>query len=297
MISVYTGNGVTKKFPLPAGYDGSEVYLIFPTGRSIKMKKDEGYTVSDGAVYFSGAVPAGVTVSFDVPEGYGSEEASISYVVIYNDGHIVEVAEDPAEYLAQSQKTLQEARKHYEEVQSYAEETITKMMELRESFANDFDGKLYMYTSRAQSTLENTAEVLKSTIHSELSAALLEIERNAQTVDAGLQIMELLKNETQRISETAADAAKMSVLEKCAETLSAYDEVKALAKDCEYYAEEAKSASRKAGLETEAAMRQKAEEELEMLKSLRMKLEADSEALNSRIDSAWEMLRGGADGR
>ncbi len=296
-MNVYTGNGVTKKFPLPAGYDGSEVYLIFPTGRSIKMKKDEGYTVSDGAVYFSGAVPAGVTVSFDEPEGYGAEENSISYVVIYNDGHIVEVAEDPAEYLAQSQKVLQEARKHYEEVKSYAEEAVTKMMELQESFANDFDGKLYRYTSQAQSTLENTAEVLRTTIHSELSAALLKIERNAQTVDTGLQIMELLKNETQRVSETAAEATKASVLEKCAETLRAYDAVKALTKECEYYAEEAKSASRKAGLETEAAMRQKAEEELEMLKSLRMKLEADSEALHSRLDSAWEILRGGTDGR
>ena len=41
----------------------------------------------------------------------------------------------------------------------------------------------------------------------------------------------------------------------------------------------------------------KAEEELEMLKGLRMKLEADSEALHSRLDSAWEILRGGTDGR
>ena len=64
---MYTGNGVTRKFPLPAGYDGSEVYLIFPTGKSIKMREGEGYTVSEGAVYFSAAIPAGVVVSFTEP--------------------------------------------------------------------------------------------------------------------------------------------------------------------------------------------------------------------------------------
>ena len=64
---MYTGNGVTRKFPLPIGYDGGVVYLIFPTGKSIKMVKDEGYTVSEGAVYFSAAIPAGVVVSFTEP--------------------------------------------------------------------------------------------------------------------------------------------------------------------------------------------------------------------------------------
>ncbi len=40
---MYTGNGVTKKFPIPSGYDGSTVYLIFPTGQNIKMVQREYY--------------------------------------------------------------------------------------------------------------------------------------------------------------------------------------------------------------------------------------------------------------
>ena len=128
---MYTGNGVTKKFPIPAGYDGSKVYLIYPTGKSIKMVKDEGYTVSDGTVYFSAAIPAGVVVSCDEPEGYGETPTQgTGYVVIYNDGHIVEVADDPAEYLAQSQKVLTEAKKHYAEVKEYAEASIVNLTTL-----------------------------------------------------------------------------------------------------------------------------------------------------------------------
>ena len=44
-------------------------------------------------------------------------------------------------------------------------------------------------------------------------------------------------------------------------------------------------------------MNLKAEEELEMLRSLRMKLETDSNNLNARINSAIEVLRGEVNGR
>ena len=44
-------------------------------------------------------------------------------------------------------------------------------------------------------------------------------------------------------------------------------------------------------------MTQKANEELEMLRSLRIKLEDDREMLNARINSVIEVLRSGANGR
>ena len=294
---MYTGNGVTRKFLLPSGVDGSEVYLIFPTGQSIKMKRDQGYTVSEGAVYFSGAVPAGVEVSFTEPEGYGEQTITKGYVVIYNDGRIVQEDFDPAEYLLESQKILSEAKKHHEEVTQYAEEAILRVMTLKEELGQDVERLLYTSTVKTQNLLEETASRLKEEISAGLDEALTSIRKEAETVEAGLQIMEQLKEETSSISEASASATKASIEEKCNAVLSAYGAMQKLKSDCEYYCEEARSAARKAGLETQAAMSVKAEEELEMLKSLRLKLESDSETMNKRIDNALEMLRSELDGR
>ena len=294
---MYTGNGVTKKFPIPAGYDGSEVYLIFPTGKSIKMVKDEGYTVSDGTVYFSAAIPAGVIVSFDEPEGYGETPTGSGYVVIYNDGHIVEVADDPAEYLAQSQKVLTEAKKHYAEVKEYAAASIVKLSTLGDKLKDEVEGILYESSQRGKEQITELVELLKGQIRTELENALLEIERKAQTVEADLQVMELLKQEAQTTATIAAEKASAEVWSECAEAVKACEAIEQVKQDCKYYAEEAKGAAQKAGLEVQAAMTTKANEELEMLRSLRLRLESDRDTLNARIDSAIEVLRSGINGR
>lgn len=288
---MYTGNGVTKKFPIPEGYNGAEVYLIFPTGQSIKMQQDNGYTISDGNIIFSAAIPAGVVVSFEQPEEVSTSESDLKYVVIYKDGHIVEVTEDPAEYLRQTQNLLSDSQKHFQEVKEYAEQAITRLMQLSESLAGDFEGKLYDFTTRANERLENTVGLLTSQIHNELSAALLQIAEKTQTVESGIQIMELLKTEATQAAHTAAENIRLELTEKISAINNIHDSMTGIKSDCKYYLEEAKSAAQKAGLEVLAGMNTKANEELEMLKSLRLKLESDSDSLNKRINSAWEMLR------
>jgi len=294
---MYTGNGVARKFPLPVGYDGSVVYLIFPTGKSIKMVKDEGYTVSEGAVYFSAAIPAGVVISFEEPENVSTASDALNYVVIYKDGRIVEVSEDPAEYLAQTQNVLTEAKKHYEEVKEYASQAIKDMMTLTGTLADKFEGLLYDYTTRGKEVITENANLLKSEIRAELDGALLRIQTGAQTVEAGIQIMELLKKEAEGVSHTSAEATRQEILSNCYEAVEAHDEITKIKADCGYYAEEAKSAAQKAYLDTQAALNMKINEELEMLKSLRLKLESDSESMNARLNSAWEILRGENNGR
>ena len=294
---MYTGNGVTRKFPLPIGYDGGVVYLIFPTGKSIKMVKDEGYTVSEGAVYFSAAIPAGVVVSFEEPENVSEGSEALRYVVIYKDGRIVEVSEDPAEYLAQSQQVLVEAKKHYEEVKEYASQAIRDMMKLKSTLADNFEGLLYDYTTRGKATITENADLLKSEIRTELEGALLKIQKEAETVENGLQIMELLKTETQGISQMAAEMTRQELLNKSSEVISARNELEKIKADCDYYASEAKSAAQKAYFEAQTTLNTKVNEELEMLRSLRLRLESDVESVNARFNSAWEILRGEKDGR
>ena len=294
---MYTGNGVTKRFPLPAGYDGSEVYLIFPTGKSIKMMNGEGYTVSEGAVYFSAAIPAGVVVSFTEPENVISAGDALNYVVIYKDGRIVEVSEDPTELLVQSQKVLVDAKAHYADVTAYAEGAIERITDLKATLADEFEGLLYAYSMRGKEQITEIAGLLKSEIHTELEGALLGIRKETQTVEAGLQIMELLKSEAKSAAASAAEEAKNQVLAGSAGVLDTLEDVEKLRAECEYFYQEAKFAAEKAGLEAQAAMMQKVNEELEMLRSLRLKLEDDREMLNARINSAIEVLRGAQNGR
>ena len=290
---MYTGNGVTKKFPLLTGYDGSAVYLIFPTGKSIKMLEGEGYTVSEGAVIFSAAIPAGVVVSFTEPENVISAGDTLNYVVIYKDGRIVEVSDDPTELLVQTQKALVDAKAHYADVMTYADEAIDRVTKLKETMANEFEGLLYEYTKKGKEQITENAELLGSKIHTELESAVLEIRKEAQTVEAGLQIMELLKGEAQSAANRAAEEAKNQVLAESTGVLDTLEDIEKLRAECDYFYQEAKSAAQKAGLEVQAVMTQKVNEELEMLRSLRAKLEDDREMLNARIDSAIEVLRNG----
>ncbi len=293
---MYTGNGATKKFLIPFGYDGSEVYLTFSTGRTIKMLEGEGYTISGGYAVFSAAVPAGVIVSFSEPEGYEAPVRN-GYVVIYNDGRIIEVDEDPTEFLVRTQEMLSEAKNHYAEVKSYAGEAVTQLMSLKAKIANEFEGVLYEYSMKGQTVLTETADRLKGTIRTELEGALLKIAKDAQAVEAGLQILELTKKEIEGVAKNAAEETKREILSDGYEILKAYEDVKKLKNDYEYYLNEARGAAQKAGLEVQAAMSLKAEEELEMLRSLRTKLETDSNNLNARINSAIEVLRGEINGR
>ncbi len=289
---MYTGNGVTKKFPIPDGYDGSAVYLVFPTGKSIKMINGEGYTISEGAVYFSAAIPAGVVVDFKEPENVISAGDTLNYVVIYKDGRIVEVSEDPTELLVQTQKALVDAKAHYAEVTEYAQEAVKQITKLKETLADDFERLLYEYSVKGKEQITENATLLKSEIHTELEGALLNIRKEVQTVEAGLQIMALLKSEAESSAKNAAEEARKQVVDGSAWVLDTLEDIEKLRVECDYFYQEAKSAAQKAGLEVQAAMTQKANEELEMLRSLRLKLEDDRSTLNARIDSAIEVLRG-----
>ncbi len=294
---MYTGNGVTKKFPLPDGCSGDAVYLIFPTGKSIKMLKDEGYTVSEGAVYFSAAIPAGVVVSFSEPENVISAGDRLNYVVIYKDGRITEVTEDPTELLVQTQKALIDAKTHYAEVKAYTDEAKEYIDSLKDTLTDTFERLLYEYTQRGKEQITENATLLKLEIQTALEGALLKIRHEAQTVESGLQVMELVKKDAQDAAHEAAGNVRDELANQIIEALDIHSKVIQTKGDCEYYYLEAQAAAQKAGLDVQAVMTQKVNEELAMLRSLRLKLEDDRDMLNARINSAIEVLRSGTNGR
>ena len=294
---MYTGNGVTKKFLLPEGCSGDAIYLIFPTGKSIKMLKDEGYTVSEGAVYFSAAIPAGVVVSFSEPENVISAGDRLNYVVIYKDGRITEVTEDPTELLVQTQKALIDAKAHYAEVKAYADDVINTLNSLKDTLTDTFEGLLYEYTQRGKEQITENATLLKREIQTALEGALLEIRREVQTVEEGLQVMELLNKDAQDAAHAAAQGVREELAGQIIDALDVHEKILQMRAECDYFYVEARAAAQKAGLEAQVLMTQKVNEEMETLRSLRLKLENDRDMLNARINSAIEVLRGGTNGR
>ena len=289
---MYAGNGVTKKFPIPDGKDGSAVFLKLPTGKTIRMTQGEGYTVQDGAVYFFAAIPVGVEVVFDEPEESATLTNTSSYVVIYGDGTIREVDEDPVLYLERTQKLLAEVKAIDTETRQYAENTLTQLMRLGETLTSEFDGRLLGYSTRAEDAISEAVAGVRSDLRHEWEATLTEISTQAGKIREGVQIMELLKDEMREISRETAQATKNELVNLCVEIPESVKEIQALKAEIEGIYQDAKYAAESAGREVLMTMNAKSNENTEMWRSLRLKMESDYETLNTKINNRLELLRG-----
>ena len=148
---MYIGNGVTKNFPLPEGYDGSVVILRIPGGKGIRMTRGEGYEVKEGSVNFYAPVPSGVEVIFDeLSVSEMMSKTAGNYVVIYGDGTTKEVSEDPVILLAEAQKVLNESKLRSDEVIQAGRETVSYITGLIGTLKADLEGRLDGYSLNAE---------------------------------------------------------------------------------------------------------------------------------------------------
>ena len=116
---MYQGNGVTTEFPLPPGVDGHTVGLAPPGGAAVKLKESEAYTVRDGTVYFFTPPPNGATVTFEAPETVERSAGVVAVMkgactVLYPDGTMREVTQDPWELLEAAAHEREEAKREQE---------------------------------------------------------------------------------------------------------------------------------------------------------------------------------------
>lgn len=292
---MYTGNGAAKKFRIPEGYDGSVVVLGLPTGKTIKMKAGEGYEIAGEYVIFDAVIPSGITISFEEDED--SEPLITSgYVVIYGDGTIQEVNEDPVKYLEETQKILSEAKKQTASINEISERTVERIKSLGEDTANKYESELYKYEQRAESMMNETVSLLRAEMRTEAEIILSQVTEALSQINAGLSRMEDIREETRGISAESARETEERIIKDCERILEAYEEIAEIKIEIKRLADEAKYAADSAGREASALMNSKVNEEIEMLRSLRLKLEDDSELLMTKINNAWEVLRGELNG-
>ena len=148
------------------------------------------------------------------------------------------------------------------------------------------------YSTRAEEAISEAVASVKSELRHEWEATLTEISAQAGKVREGLQIMKLLKDEMREISRETAQATKNELVSLCVEIPESVKEIQALKAEVEDFYKDAKYAAESAGREVLMTMNTKSNENIEMWRSLRLKMESDYETLNTKINNRLELLRG-----
>lgn len=295
---MYTGNGVTKKFPIPAGYDGQVVILTMPSGKGIKMTEGDGYKIEGDSIIFFAAVPAGITISFDESQaGELVNTNSGGYVVIYSDGSMKEITEDPALLLEQTQKILSEAKKKADEISQTSNEAISYITGLLSTVNADLEGRLTGYAQRAEEIIAEAAAEVKIQIRNDYAPTLESLTEKSNEIRESLQVMELLKDEIRESAITAAKDTKLEIISQCQNVITACENLGQLKNEIQNLSESTRSEIIQERNKFLDSIELKAQQELEALKSLRLKMENDYQMLNTKINNRWDLLRGEIDGR
>ena len=294
---MYTGNGAVKRFLIPSGYDGSEVYLIVGS-QYVRLTLGTNYEISGGYIVFSEAVPSGVRVSFECPSSIEySRMRTNSFTVIYGDGTISHVDEDPAVMLEEARKLLADTKAYVTDVKGYTAKTLSYIYALGEGYTGELAGRLLGYSTRAEDAINEAAQSVSADLRHEWAATLAEVTSKSGTVTNALQTMQALKTEMQGIvSASATQTArevKADILEQCSSVVDAYSEMVRLKDEIQILRDDAEYAAQSAARELQGVMTRKVNEELELLKSLRVKMETDYDLMNTRIMNRFKLLKGG----
>ena len=294
---MYVGNGVTKKFPIPSGYDGSIVILKLPNGHGYKMELNEAYYIQDGNIIFYTAIPAGIEISFDINDATEIIKASTkNYVVIHSDGNIEEVSEDPILILEEARNLLKEVqneaiyiRNLYNSSQNFIESKINT------SNAN-LDSKVESFSAQIRNEIDSAKVEAKESLIDEWRASLQIIKNESSIVREDLESIQEIKREIQCISDNAI-ADFDNIIQEKGQTIIEYTQgVDKIKPELELFSLEIKKDLRDEIFNISEDMRLKVNEELELLKNLRRKMENDYNILNNKINNRWEALRGVIDG-
>ena len=290
---MYIGNGVTKNFPLPEGYDGSVVILRIPGGKGIRMTRGEGYEVKEGSVNFYAPVPSGVEVIFDeLSVSEMMSKTAGNYVVIYGDGTTKEVSEDPVILLAEAQKVLNESKLRSDEVIQAGRETVSYITGLIGTLKADLEGRLDGYSLNAEEIALRAASEAKSQITRDWAGTL---ERISAETEAAREIrynIERLLEDARQISVNAANVTRDEISKKCEQVLNGCEMLSTLRDELTELGKTLKQELERTYYNVSEKINVAVGEELEMLKSLRTKMEDDYKTFNAKINNRWEILSG-----
>ena len=290
---MYKANGVTKVFPLPVGADGRVVALSMESG-VVRMQEGDAYAVVDGSVVFSVAPPEGVTVVFDV-QGNSAPMQGVC-TVVYPDGRLRVVAQDPYELLLASTAERDAAQKLLREALG-AHERAEHLVYTEAQMAKDkMQIGLIGYSTQAEAAIQNAAVSAKEELTDQFSKNLLEIRNKHKAVLAAHADLEAFALRAEEAAEDAATKAVQGVLERCALMDAALEEIRRLRAEALDFRDAARNAAENAGVGVAKAFSARAEVVLEELRSLKATVSGEVSAIIQRakedVNADMERMRG-----
>lgn len=289
---MYMGNGVTKIFPIPSGYDGSTVILKFPNGKGIQAIQGESYTIRDGKVCFLVAIPSGVEICFSSSDVLGLVDKEItSYVVVYPDGVIHEVKEDPAILLEEARKTLANTQNQLAELRAFVNDTKTYLSSVVSTTQSDLNGRLESYKRLADLSVSEMAMRVKREIIDDWLPAYNALEDRRKSIMSDTEKLDKLKDDFKKLVMAASDEAVKEVQEYCLEVKAIYETIKNYKPSLQSAVSEAQNQVKQTGYETKTEIRYLMMKEAEEIKNLRIKLEATFSQLDAQLNTRWDIIR------
>ncbi len=288
---MYVGNGVTKKFPIPNGKDGSVVILKLPNGHGYKMTLNEAYYIQDGNIIFNSAIPPGIEISFDISDATQIITASSNnYTIIRSDGTIEEVSEDPTLIIEEARNLLAEARKTASNTAAAyqaAKEFITNKTKEAENYLTN---KTLEYSGLVEDKIYTAKIEAREALISEWQSSLQIIKNESKAVREDLEAIQEVKYQIRAISDTAVSDFDKLIQEKGASIIEDCEAVKKIRPELDIYKLEAKKELKDEAFNITEVLRIKLNEELQLLRDLRKQVEDNFNTLNTKINNRWEMF-------
>ncbi len=289
---MYVGNGITRKFLIPEGYDGSVVVLSMEGGKGIRMAEGIGYFIEGRYVTFSTPVPKGIKVSFNEADATEiMKKNSGAYVVVYADGTIKEVDEDPTLLLEEARKLLADVKQSLKECEQATSDAKKYMTSMLSSSGADLDGRLEGYSQVAQKAVDEAIINAKRELTESWSTTLERLTVDTSTLRLTLEEIQRVKAEVESTASRVGNDVKDEILNECKDLFENIKTLKDIKTVLENEFIKAKENLEKIRLDIYQEVRLKVNEEIEMLRSLRNNMEQDFETLNTKINNRWDLLR------
>lgn len=290
---MYTGNGRTKEFPLPDGADGSVVLLTAEGGRAVRLAA-EMYSVKNGAVVMDTAPPEGVTVSFDECDADAQSAAAMAAVctVIYPDGTVRQIYDDPAEVLYECQIELDRVRGEIDRIRQIKTEITAAAAEAKETL----NSRLLNYGAMTEQAVKAAANAVRDELCLRIRDEIAELRSLCEELrsehEEARKYSKAAIIAADESSRAARSAFEESVSGTMGELAALKEAVRTAAAAAERHAEAAQSAALEAGRRVIDEMRPRAEVLMEELRGLRGAFERDVMMESRRRNSDREdMLR------
>jgi hypothetical protein len=286
---MYKGNGVAKTFPLPPGADGHSVFWVTESS-SIPLREGEAYSLEGGGVVFEAPPPVGVTVAFSEPAALPAARTGLT--VIYPDGRVAIVADDPALLLAEAKTGLGEARRLLKEAKAESERTEILCHSCVDLAKEKLSARLEKYSELVDDSVRQAAALARDEVNDHVGQKLLEIRKKHKEAVSALASMEELLRGARAENALAAREAAASVRAECASAVAAAEKTEAIFIEMKSLLGEAKAASGAAAADIVNAFGAMAGAELEALRATR---EAMAGEMKSYAEAAMRSIDSGVD--